>query len=84
MSKVTRTYCADFETTTQLNLEIDGRVRVWLWSLVSVDDITEEYYGTTIESFLEKIGEVGADKIWFYNLRFDGSFIIWHLLYETG
>jgi len=78
------TWCADFETTAHSNLEKDGRVRVWLWSLVRCGKYPEEHYGTTIESFLETIVKVGAQKVWFFNLRFDGSFIVWHLLYETG
>lgn len=77
------TWTADFETTGRTNLEIDGRVRVWLWSLVRCSSANEEYYGTTIESFLEKIMELKVEKLWFHNLRFDGSFIVWHLLYET-
>lgn len=77
------TWSADFETTGKTNLEIDGRVRVWLWSLVRCSSVKEEYYGTTIESFFEKITQLNVEKIWFHNLRFDGSFIVWHLLYET-
>lgn len=85
MSKgnLSSTWCADFETTGKTNLEIDGRVRVWLWSLVRCSKQREEYYGTTIESFLDKITKLDVTKVWFHNLRFDGSFIVWHLLYET-
>lgn len=85
MSKgnLSSSWAADFETTGKTNLEIDGRVRVWLWSLVRCSKQREEYYGTTIESFLNKIVELNVTKIWFHNLRFDGSFIVWHLLYET-
>lgn len=76
-------YAADFETTGENNLRIDGRVRVWLWSLVNVPNPDEYYTGTTIESFLEQIQKLRITKIFFHNLRFDGSFIIWHLLYKT-
>ena len=40
-------WAADFETTTKANLEKDGYVRVYLWSLVS-SDLTQEYWGTDI------------------------------------
>lgn len=82
MGRSSIVYAADFETTTKANLEQDGRVRVWLWSLVNVNG-TEEYHGNNIESFMWYIQYLQIDKIWFYNLRFDGSFILWHLLYET-
>lgn len=76
------TYCADFETTGKLNLEKDGRVRVWLWSLVDCDTFNE-YYGTDIESFLDKLMELQPDKVYFHNLRFDGYFILCYLV-ENG
>lgn len=71
------TYTADFETTSNLNYLKDGYVRVWLWSLVNIEG--QEYYGTTIDSFLDKVKELKCDKIYFHNLRFDGYFIIYRL-----
>ena len=68
-------WAADFETTTKANLEKDGCVRVYLWSLVS-SDLTEEYWGTDIESFIETIKEKECGIIFFHNLAFDGSFIL--------
>lgn len=72
-------YTADFETTTEKNLEIDGEVRVWLWTVVSLDR-KEKYYGRDIEEFFILIEEKEITKIWFHNLAFDGSFIIYWLL----
>lgn len=68
-------WAADFETTTKANLEKDGYVRVYLWSLVK-SDLSEEYWGTDLDSFLEKIMELECGIIFFHNLAFDGSFII--------
>ena len=68
-------WAADFETTTKANLEKDGYVRVYLWSLVK-SDLSEEYWGTDIETFLEKIMELDCGIIFFHNLAFDGSFIV--------
>lgn len=70
-------YTADFETTGRTNYDRDGYVRVWLWSLVSLD-CERKYHGTNIESFLEKLNELKATKVWFHNLRFDGSFILYY------
>ena len=68
-------YASDFETTTQQNLTVDGHVRVWLWSIVSLD-LTEEYHGFDIESWYAKLVELKATCVWFHNLRFDGSFVL--------
>ena len=79
-------WCADFETTGLTNLKKDGFVRVYLWSLVSLD-LKQEYHGFNIESFLLKVIELKCKKIWFHNLKFDGSFLIDWLLrrgYECG
>lgn len=79
-------YSSDFETTSLKNLERDGYVRVYLWSLVSIDG-SEKYYGFDIVSWLKKCIEIKADLIFFHNLRFDGSFILDYLVrqkYEYG
>ena len=71
-------WAADFETTTIPNLEKDGEVRVYLWSLVS-SDLTQEFYGFDIQGFLDKIKELQCDIVFFHNLAFDGSFILSYL-----
>lgn len=68
-------WCADFETTSLKNLEQDGRVRVWLWSLVGVEE-DEHYYGTDIESFLKQVKKLHCQRVFFHNLKFDGKFIV--------
>ena len=73
-------YSADFETTTT------EPTRVWLWAICSVNDYTKRCWGTDISSFF---GELHKRKyresiIYFHNLKFDGNFIIWHLLVEMG
>lgn len=71
-------WAADFETTTNPNLEKDGYVRVYLWSLVS-SDLTKEFYGFDIKGFLDKIVELKCDIVFFHNLAFDGCFILSYL-----
>lgn len=68
-------WCADFETTSLANLEKDGCVRVWLWSLVGVED-NEHFYGTDIESFLKQVKKQHCKRVFFHNLKFDGKFIV--------
>lgn len=74
--KKERVFCADFETTSKANLDIDGRVRVWLWSLVDVET-KEEWFGQDLDSFMSLL--YMCDKIYFHNLKFDGKFITYWL-----
>lgn len=68
-------WAADFETTTKANLDKDGCVRVWLWSLVGVEH-GEKFYGTDLKSFLSKIKSLRCKRLFFHNLKFDGRFIV--------
>ena len=72
-------WVADFETTTQINYTVEGKVRVWLWSLVNLSG-TKAFYGTDLAEFLIKLEEEHVGKLWFHNLRFDGNFIISYVL----
>lgn len=72
-------WVADFETTSQKNLDKDGCVRVWLWSLVGVEH-GEEYYGTDIWEFLKTIKSIKTKIVYFHNLKFDGKFIVDYFL----
>ncbi len=89
MSSTKYVYSADFETTTDTNLAIDGYVRVYLWSLVNCESMKDymkdpqsikEYQGFSISTFLDKIKELRAKTIFFHNLKFDGQFILDYLL----
>ena len=68
-------FAADFETTTEKNLEEDGRVRVWLWSLVGVE-YGEKFHGNSIDLFLITVKRLRCDRVFFHNLKFDGRFIV--------
>ena len=72
-------WSADFETTTEANLKKDGCVRVWLWSLVRCD-LKMKLHGKDMFSFLEQVKLWQCKRVFFYNLRFDGSFIVDWLL----
>lgn len=78
-TEMNTTYTADFETTGMTNYERDGYVRVYLWSLVSLDG-ERVYHGFNISSFIQTLIDLKARKVWFHNLRFDGSFILDYLV----
>ena len=63
-------YTADFETTTDIN-----DCRVWLWGVYNI--YTEKMQiGTEIETFINFCADSKLNsKIYFHNLKFDGSFI---------
>jgi hypothetical protein len=66
---------ADFETTTDEN-----DCRVWLWGICSVADPDRWFYGTDIDSFMERLTEYPKHHVYFHNLAFDGAFILDWLL----
>lgn len=72
-------WCADFETTSLQNLARDKYVRVWLWSLVGVED-NEKYHGTDLPSFMKQIKRLKCKRVFFHNLKFDGRFIMDYLM----
>ena len=68
--KVISNRVADFETTTN-----PADCRVWAWASVSIDDIEDIRYGTSIDSFLDFLDE-RATVTYFHNLAFDATFIV--------
>ena len=72
MSKFT----ADFETATWL----ENETFVWAWALCEIGNEKNLRIGNTIESFFETILKEKNPTILFHNLKFDGEFLIYHLL----
>lgn len=73
-------YCADFETTSSKQYELEGSTRVYLWKLMGVYDNVDEM-GVDIDSFIKYCLSLKNNSIiYFHNLSFDGEFIIWYLL----
>ena len=71
-----RCYSADFETTTDEN-----DCRVWAYAVCNIDDPSDFQYGNSMEDFIKFCAEPKINyKLWFHNLKFDGSFIINWLL----
>ena len=76
-------YCADFETTPYNQYLIEGRTRVYLWCMKSLDEKVSQV-GIDLQSFFENLINIGGEFIlYFHNLSFDGEFIDWFLL-ENG
>lgn len=69
-------YTADFETVND-----PDDCRVWAWAILSINE-REYYTGTDIKSFMSQIEKLKNAEIWFHNLRFDGSFILYELFRE--
>lgn len=76
-------YVADFETSTSSWIEKDGRSRVWAYAICEIENSDNIIYGNSIDSFMKWCENSKNSKIFFHNLKFDGSFImVW--LFENG
>ena len=68
-------YAADFETTTKAD-----DCRVWAWGVCEVGDDCNVQTGNDIEGFLRWCRHHCGSKVYFHNLKFDGKFILSHLM----
>lgn len=74
------TLCADFETTSSYQYEIEGETKVYLWGVMSLEK-GNFTYGVNIKEFFDLLISIHSDlTVYFHNLSFDGDFIIWGLL----
>lgn len=77
--KVSRCWSADFETTTDPN-----DCRVWAYSLCNIENPEQFLYGNSLDEFFEWCCESKENyTLYFFNLKFDGAFIMSWLL-ERG
>lgn len=75
-------WCADFETTSFKQYELEGETRVYLWYIHNVGCNISQY-GCDMSSFFNYLETNLTSKkstIYFHNLSFDGEFILWYLL----
>ena len=76
---MTKTFVADFETTTNEN-----DCRVWAYAVCEVGNKENVEIGTTIDEFMEWCRcQPDNPKVMFHNLKFDGQFII-YWLFQNG
>ncbi len=77
-------WIGDFETTSAKREKHDGKTFVWACGLCEVGNPDNVIILRTIEEFIEFFeNQPENDYVWFHNLRFDGNFIVQHLL-RTG
>jgi len=74
-----KNFTADFETCTWL----EDETYVWAWAICDIDNPDNVQIGTDINSFFELCKQYTNPKIYFHNLKFDGSFLLYYLL-ENG
>lgn len=67
-------FSADFETTTT------EPTSVWIWGLSEVGNPDNFIHGSTIDELLQYCKISGNHTLYFFNLKFDGNFILHHLL----
>ena len=73
---IRRCFSADFETTTDVN-----DCRVWAFAVCNVDDPSDFRYGNSIEEFIKFCSDPKINyKVFFHNLKFDGSYILSYLM----
>lgn len=79
--KKIRYFVADFETTVY-----KGQTRTDVWAAALVEMYTEDVkIFHDIDSFLDYIIRMNKNiVIYFHNLKFDGEFILWHLMNRTN
>lgn len=67
-------YTADFETTTV------APARVWAWAICNIESPDIWYRGESIESFIDTVKQLNNPTLYFHNLKFDDSYILYWLL----
>lgn len=76
--KSSHCFSADFETTTDKD-----DCRVWAYALSNIANPQEFYYGNSIQGFLDFCANEKENyTMYFFNLKFDASFIISEILKE--
>lgn len=69
-------FTADFETTTDLD-----DCRVWAYAICEIGNPDNFIYGNNIEDFIKWCSDPKHNhKLFFHNLKFDSSFILYYLL----
>ena len=79
MRKPKNLYCADFETTSLTQYQVEGYTKVYLRKLMGVYNDVDKI-GVDMDTFIDTLIELKDSEIYFHNLSFDGEFILWWLL----
>ena len=73
-------FTADFETATW----VKDRTWVWAWALCDIEKPDNVDVGNSMETFFERINKEVNPVIYMHNLKFDGEFIIFHVMHDLG
>lgn len=80
-------YVADFETTRDF---FTKKQRVWLAGIAPVGKDTRQQSRilTSMQQFLDELAELNQSdnkmNVFFHNLKFDGSYLVYYFLHEMG
>lgn len=81
--KPPRVFVADFETSVY-----EGQTKTEVWAAATVELGTESVViHNSISKWFNYIGEIAEYDnvvVYFHNLKFDGNFILWHLMFKTN
>lgn len=81
--KPPRVFVADFETSVY-----EGQTKTEVWAAATVELGTENVViHNSISKWFNYIGEIAEYDnvvVYFHNLKFDGNFILWHLMFKTN
>lgn len=81
--KPPRVFVADFETSVY-----EGQTRTEVWAAATVELGTENVViHNSISKWFNYIGEIAEYDnvvVYFHNLKFDGNFILWYLMFKTN
>lgn len=80
--KESKVFVSDFETTVY-----EGQTSTEVWAAATVELGTENVtIQTSIDAWFKYICDLAVYDnlvVYFHNLKFDGNFILWHLMYKT-
>lgn len=76
-------FVADFETSTPEWIQKDGCSRVWAYAICEIGNENNFTFGNNLTTFMNWCERQDNTKVFFHNLKFDGTFILtW--LFENG
>lgn len=81
--KPPRVFVSDFETSVY-----EGQTRTEVWAAATVELGTENVviHNSIAKwfNYISEIAEFDNVVVYFHNLKFDGNFILWHLMFKTN
>ena len=74
-------YMCDFETSTEMWLDIDEEARVWASCICTIEEEPKVLFiDNSIDDFMKNLESLGNCEAFFHNLKYDGEYIVSYLL----